>query len=233
MHKIALIRALVATACALPILAAGCKDEPIPLFDEEGTWVLSLFALEDGDPIGGFGSSLRQDKYMIFYDKDAKIVATAACNDSMGEQGLKTSQCDLPKEQGGYYCRCFNYEFDETAMTWTEFVPKGQPTPPAPSVSNSRAYNCSTCWDSTRIGRPGSSARAATAAFRPSSVNVGGSRTSTTATSGRWLISAGSSAGPLSTEPTTSKSNACSRRVNPSRRRARSSAMTTRTEAPW
>ncbi|MCY1055267.1 hypothetical protein [Nannocystis sp. SCPEA4] len=133
MHKIALIRALVATACALPILAAGCKDEPIPLFDEEGTWVLSLFALEDGDPIGGFGSSLRQDKYMIFYDKDAKIVATAACNDSMGEQGLKTSQCDLPKEQGGYYCRCFNYEFDETLMTWTEFVPKGQPTPPAPS----------------------------------------------------------------------------------------------------
>lgn len=133
MHKIALIRALVATACALPILAAGCKDEPIPLFDEEGAWVLSLFALEDGDPIGGFGSSLRQDKYMIFYDKDAKIVAAAACNDSMGEQGLKTSQCDLPKEQGGYYCRCFNYEFDETLMTWTEFVPEGQPTPPAPS----------------------------------------------------------------------------------------------------
>jgi len=133
MPKIALIRALVATACALPILAAGCKDEPIPLFDEEGTWVLSLFALEDGDAIGGFGSSLRQDKYMIFYDKDAKIVATAACNDSMGEQGLKQSQCDLSKESGGYYCRCFNYEFDETLMTWTEFVPEGQPAPPAPT----------------------------------------------------------------------------------------------------
>ncbi|MDC0717169.1 hypothetical protein [Nannocystis bainbridge] len=131
MHKIAPIRALVATACALPILAAGCQEEPLPLFDEQGTWVLSLFSLEDGDPISDFGSGLRQEKYMIFYDKDAKVVATAACSDSMGEQGVKASQCDLSGEQG-YACRCFNYEFDETRMTWTEFVPKGQPKPPEP-----------------------------------------------------------------------------------------------------
>ncbi|WP_434423485.1 hypothetical protein [Nannocystis pusilla] len=133
MHKTALIRALVATTCALPVLAGGCKEEPIPLFDEHGTWVLSLFALEDGNVISDFGSGLRQEKYMIFFDKEAKVVATAACNDSMGEQGLKASQCDLTAEQGGYYCRCFEYEYDETEMLWTEFVPKGQPAPPEPS----------------------------------------------------------------------------------------------------
>lgn len=134
MHQPALIRALVATACALPILAAaGCKEEPTPLFDEEGTWVLKYFKLEDGDDIGDFGSPQRQEKYMIYYDKKAEVVAAAACNDSMGSQGLTSSQCDLPKELGGYYCRCFTYEFELDAMTWTEFVPEGQPAPPAPT----------------------------------------------------------------------------------------------------
>lgn len=134
MHYSAPLRALLATACALPILAsAGCKEEgPGTLFDEEGTWVLSFFKIEDGDFIGGFGSPLREGKYMIFFDKTAKIVAAAACNDSMGSQGVTESQCDLPKEAGGYYCRCFNYEFEDDQMTWTEFVPEGQPAPPTP-----------------------------------------------------------------------------------------------------
>jgi hypothetical protein len=133
MHNSALIRALVATACALPILTAGCKEEePGPLFDEGGTWVLLFFRLADGDILGDFGSSLRQGKYMLYFDKEAEVVAAAACNDSMGVQGVKQSLCDLTKEQGGYYCRCFNYEFEESTMTWTEFVPKGQPRPPEP-----------------------------------------------------------------------------------------------------
>lgn len=134
MHYSALIRALVASACALTILtAAGCKqEEPGPLFDEGGSWVLLFFRLADGDLLSDFGSALRQNKYMVYFDKEANIVAAAACNDSMGKQGLRESLCDLPKEQGGYYCRCFNYEFEEATMTWTEFVPKGQPRPPEP-----------------------------------------------------------------------------------------------------
>ena len=55
---------------------------------------------------------------------------------------------------------------------------------PAWSASSSRAYSCSTYWDSSRIGRPGRSRRAASAAWSPSSVCDGGSRMSTTATSG-------------------------------------------------
>lgn len=130
----ALIRALVATACALPILAAAsCKEEPTNLFDEDGAWKLLYFKLEDGDDIGGFGSALREGNFMIYLDQKAKVVATAACNDSMGNQGVTSSQCDVPKELGGYYCRCFNYEYDVDFMTWTEFVPEGQPAPPEPT----------------------------------------------------------------------------------------------------
>lgn len=134
MHHPALIRALVATACALPILAsAGCKEEPTKLFDEEGAWKLLLFRLEDGDDIGKFGSTLRDDKFMIYFDPKAEVVAAAMCNDSMGNQSVTQSQCDQTKEMGGYYCRCFTYEFDQAEMTWTEFVPEGQPAPPEPS----------------------------------------------------------------------------------------------------
>ena len=135
MHNPALIRALVATACALPILSAtGCKEEePSALFDEEGAWVLKLFKLEDGLALSDFGSPLRQEKFMLYYDKEAAVVAAAACNDSMGVQGVTASQCDLPKEAGGYYCRCFSYEYDDDTMVWTEFVPDGQPAPPAPT----------------------------------------------------------------------------------------------------
>ena len=50
-----------------------------------------------------------------------------------------------------------------------------------------------------QMGRPGIRWRASIAARRPSSVKVGGSRTSTMATSGRCVISAWISAGPLST----------------------------------
>lgn len=129
-----LSRALLTAVCACSVFTAGCQEEPLPLFDEDaGAWVLTLFKLEDGEDIGDFGSSIRNEKYMLNYDKSKQIVAAASCNDSMGNQAVKESLCDLTAEQGGYYCRCFNYEFDETLMTWTEFVPDGQPQPPEPS----------------------------------------------------------------------------------------------------
>ncbi|HEY8376110.1 MAG TPA: hypothetical protein VIK91_06460 [Nannocystis sp.] len=132
----ALLRALMATACALPILATtSCKEEegPTTLFDEEGAWKLLYFKLEDGDQIGGFGSTLRQGKYMVYFDKTAKIVAAASCKDSAGDSGVLTSSCDLPKEEGGYVCRCFTYEFEDDRMTWIENEVDGQPPPPQPT----------------------------------------------------------------------------------------------------
>lgn len=136
----ALTRALLATACALPILAAGCQEEPQPLFDEDGTWVLILFKLADGDEVGDFGSAARAGKFMINYDAAKQVVAAAMCRDSAGDTSVTSSQCDDHTNPGGtYYCRCFNYEYDLTEMTWTEFVPEGQPAPPEPSDKEKEA----------------------------------------------------------------------------------------------
>ncbi len=131
------LRTALATVCALPLmlLAAGCQEDPQPLFDEDGTWVLQYFKLEAGDEIGDFGSPARAGKFMISYDKEKKIVAAATCNDSSGDQSVLSSQCDMHTNPGGtYYCRCFNYEYELTSMNWTEFVPEGQPNPPTPTA---------------------------------------------------------------------------------------------------
>lgn len=136
------VRAALATVCALPItlLVAGCQEDPQPLFDEDGTWVLQYFKLEDGDEIGGFGATARVGKFMINYDTDKKIVAAATCNDSMGDQSVTSSQCDVHTNPDGvYYCRCFSYQYELTEMTWTEFVPDGQPAPPTPTAADIEA----------------------------------------------------------------------------------------------
>src|SRR5882757_8570732 len=105
--------------------------------------------------------------------------------------------------------------------------------PPSPELISSRAYSRSTYWLSTSTGRPGVFVRASIAAVSPSVVNVGGMRTSTMARSTGWCSSnAAANAVGSPTAATTSMSLACSSRVSPSRRRARSSAMTTRTAPP-
>lgn len=127
-----LSRALLTAACAGTVVVVGCQEEPQPLFDEDaGAWVLQLFRLEAGDDIGDFGSTDRTEKYFISYDKAKQIVAAATCNDSSGNQSVTESLCDLSGPEG-YTCRCFNYEFDQTSMTWTEFKVDGQPPPPEP-----------------------------------------------------------------------------------------------------
>lgn len=130
MHHLTLTRALLITACALPVLAAGCKDEePAKVFEDTGTWVLRLFKLEDGDTLDGFGSPVRVDKFMIHYDQENQVVAVASCFDSMGNSGLTASLCDLSGPEG-YACRCFDYEFTADTMVWTEYAPQGQELPP-------------------------------------------------------------------------------------------------------
>lgn len=130
MHHLTLTRALLITACALPVLAAGCKDDaPAKLFDDSGTWVLRLFRVEDGDEIGGFSAASRVDRFMIHYDQENEVVAAATCRDSMGNTNLTESLCDL-SGPAGYQCRCFDYDFTSNMMIWTEFAPKGQTLPP-------------------------------------------------------------------------------------------------------
>ena len=71
--------------------------------------------------------------------------------------------------------------------------------PPVPSASSSRAYSCSTYWDSTKMGSPGTFWRADRAARMPSSVKVGGRRTSTMARSGGSAEMAATRSSPLLT----------------------------------
>lgn len=125
-----LSRALPNAVCAA-LLFSGCQEEPQPLFDEDaGAWVLTLAKVEDGDSIEGLGSAMRSDKFMIAYDKPGKRVAAASCVDSMGNQSIKRSLCDgIPTR---YACRCFEYEYDLTEMTWVEYLPDGQPMPEEP-----------------------------------------------------------------------------------------------------
>jgi hypothetical protein len=78
----------------------------------------------------------------------------------------------------------------------------------------------------------GTSRRTSTAARSPSSVCVGGMRTSTMAISGRSAAAAAISPGPSPTVPTTWKSPSASSRSSPARSSTASSAITTRMAAP-
>ncbi len=119
---------LLGAICALATVAGGCgDDEPIPLFDEQGTWSLVLFDIE-ATGLEKFDSSIREEKFMIYFDQEAQVVASAGCIDTMLNTGITKNLCDT----GEFQCRCFNYEFIETKMTWTEFTPEGGTPPPAP-----------------------------------------------------------------------------------------------------
>lgn len=123
-HKLPFLGAI----CALAFAGlGGCDDEPIPLFDEQGTWALVKFDL-DGTGLTTFDVGVREEKFMIHYDSEKAVVAAASCLDSMGRVDITTSLCDT----GTFQCRCFNYTYEETAMTWSEFAPEGGALPPAP-----------------------------------------------------------------------------------------------------
>ena len=120
-HQLRVSLSSLAAICALAMVAGSCKDEePIPLFDEQGTWYLKLFDLE-GTGLTKFDVAQREYQFLIHFDQEAKIVASAGCIDSMNRTDITETLCDL----GTFQCRCFNYEFEETQMTWTEFTPKG------------------------------------------------------------------------------------------------------------
>ena len=126
-YKLLLPGALCVLAAVAFTAAGGCDDEPVPLFDEQGTWVLQLFDI-DGMGLTKFDVGTREGKFMIHYNQESKIVASAGCLDSMGRTDITQTLCDTDK----YACRCFNYEFTEKQMVWTEFAPEGGALPPPP-----------------------------------------------------------------------------------------------------
>jgi hypothetical protein len=70
----------------------------------------------------------RIDQFLLNFDQDNGIVSAAACIDSMGRTDITESLCDTDT----FACRCFNYTYNESLMTWTEFQPTGNPAPPVP-----------------------------------------------------------------------------------------------------
>ncbi|MBK9756859.1 MAG: hypothetical protein IPO88_25840 [Nannocystis sp.] len=120
-HKLRLLLRSCGAICALAIVpAAACNEDPVPLFDEQGTWALVLFDI-DGTGLVKFDISARLDQFLIHFDQESKIVAASGCIDSMNRTDITETLCDADM----YQCRCFTYEFEETQMTWTEFTPKG------------------------------------------------------------------------------------------------------------
>ncbi len=103
------------------------SGEP-PLFSEQGTWALTLFDL-DGSGLTPFDVAARADKFLLHYDSDAAVVSAASCLDSMGRTDITETLCDTDTFQ----CRCFNYTFEGTSMTWTEFISDGFIAPPEPA----------------------------------------------------------------------------------------------------
>ncbi len=77
------------------------------------------------------------------------------------------------------------------------------PTPSERAASSLPAYRVSTYWENTSTPTFGCAARTSMAARSPSSVSVGGIRTSTTATSGWCAATAGSSPSAVPTSATT------------------------------
>jgi hypothetical protein len=127
-HKLPFHGAICVVAAVLGGGAVGgCDDDPIPLFDEQGTWALVKFDL-DGKGLTSFDVGARAEKFLIHFNQEKSIVAAASCLDSMGRVDLTTTLCDT----GTFQCRCFNYTFEETLMTWSEFAPEGGALPPDP-----------------------------------------------------------------------------------------------------
>ena len=49
------------------------------------------------------------------------VLAAASCRDSMGRTDLTKTLCDVNE----FECRCFDYTYEGSVMTWTERAPEG------------------------------------------------------------------------------------------------------------
>lgn len=102
--------------------------------------------------------------------------------------------------------------------------------PEASSASSSSTYPATTYWLRTSTRAEWSARRTASVARNPSSVWVGGMRTSTMPRSGRCSAIAATKASPSPTPATTWWPASARMSCNPSRRRTESSATTTRSD---
>jgi len=108
--------------CALTVLAGACKEEGRDvLFEEDGTWALLFYDI-DGRGLEPFDASSRVDKFLVHFDMENEVVATATCVDSMGRTDITQTLCDI----GAFECRCFSYTYEKDVMTWTDRPKEGE-----------------------------------------------------------------------------------------------------------
>ncbi len=124
--------------CALTVLAGACKEEGRDvLFEEDGTWSLFQYDI-DGKGLVPFDTASRVDKFLIHFDMEAGVVATASCLDSMDRTDLTQALCDVDK----FECRCFTYTYEKSLMTWTDAAPEsGDPKTTPVKLEEYPGYN--------------------------------------------------------------------------------------------
>lgn len=115
---------------AATLSTAGCKDDPGPgkLFDEDGVWELSTFALS-GSGTESIANS-RQGEFLLMFDEANGFVQTAMCSDDDIDDPTD-SECEGITDSM-WICSCFGYDFVEDQMAWLQFEAGG--TPPVVKV---------------------------------------------------------------------------------------------------
>lgn len=118
------LRSLISSALVAAALSVtGCADDPGPgkLFDEDGVFELTRFAL------GGSGleevSGTKAKTFFLKFDETAGVVQTAMCsNDDIDDP--TNSECSGFTDSM-WICQCFGYGFEEDQMAWQEFEAGG------------------------------------------------------------------------------------------------------------
>jgi len=116
---------LLSALAAIALFTTGCKDDSGPgkLFDEDGTWELTSYALS-GTGIEQISRS-RQKRFLMKFDAENQVVQTAMCSNN-DRHGPTDSECDGFTDSM-WICSCFGYDFEEDQMAWLEFEPGATP----------------------------------------------------------------------------------------------------------
>ena len=123
-----LSHALLASCFALAALSS-CAEEDTRLFKEPGVWALTHFS-EDGETIPPVNAPTHQDAFLLDFDRDLGVMATAACSFGGGNTP-QTTTCGAagsPSDKD-WECKCYAYEFEDSTMRMSPFEAGGQPGP--------------------------------------------------------------------------------------------------------
>jgi hypothetical protein len=161
-------RALLSLAATLLLTSTpGCKDDEVKtLFEENGVWALVQFDLT-GTGFQDIADN-RSGGFLLKFDSGKGVVGTAACTDNANNNSPSQSLCRFDYA-ATWTCRCFAYEFEESAMRWMEFDPGSAP-PPVPDGPPADTDGGATGYTELEVGAFPD--QASTYQFRPLPTNL-------------------------------------------------------------